>query len=252
MIDFSNQVVLITGSSRGIGRETAVLFAQQKAHVAIHYNRNQQAAQQTKEMLAGDNHLIVQANISQPDDVKQMIEQVVAHYGRLDVLVNNAAIYEEHPIDEVSYDEWQASWQRVIQTNLIGSANAMYCAAQQMIKQGGGRIVNVSSRGAFRGEPTGPAYGASKGGLNSLSQSMAKQLAKHNIFVNAIAPGFVETEMVTEHLGGPAGADIRNQSPLGRVAMPQEVAYTILFLASEQAKFTTGAILDINGASYFR
>ena len=121
-----------------------------------------------------------------------------------------------------------------------------------MIEQGNGRIVNVSSRGAFRGEPTGPAYGASKAGLNSMGQSLAKYLAPYNIFVGTVAPGFVETDMAKDFLDGPQGDAVRNQSPLKRVARPEEVAYTILFLASAGAEFLTGCIVDVNGASYLR
>jgi NAD(P)-dependent dehydrogenase (short-subunit alcohol dehydrogenase family) len=121
-----------------------------------------------------------------------------------------------------------------------------------MIEHGGGRIVNVSSRGAFRGEPEGPAYGASKAGLNSMSQSLAQRLAPHGVFVGAVAPGFVDTDMASRVLDGPNGDDVRAQSPLGRVAKPEEVAYAVLFLASEGSEFSTGTIIDVNGASYLR
>ena len=177
---------------------------------------------------------------------------MVEAFGGLDILVNNAGVFEEHPLAEVSYEEWQTRWRTVLDTNLVGVANLCYCAGQQMIQQGGGRIVNVSSRGAFRGEPLAPAYGASKAGLNAMSQSLAKYLAPYNIFVGVAAPGFVETEMAAEHLQGEQGEAIRQQSPLGRVATPAEVAYAVLFLASPGAEFMTGAILDINGASYLR
>ena len=120
------------------------------------------------------------------------------------------------------------------------------------LASGGGRIVNVSSRGAFRGEPDAPAYGASKAGLNALSQSLAQKLAPHRIFVGVVAPGFVETDMTTTHLAGEGGRAIRAQSPLNRVAKPEEVAHAALFLASEGAEFTTGTIIDVNGASYLR
>ncbi len=140
----------------------------------------------------------------------------------------------------------------VLDTNLIGPANLSYLAARHMIEQGGGRIVNVSSRGAFRGEPEGPAYGASKAGLNAMSQSLAKRLAPHNIFVGVVAPGFVDTDMAARYLDTPRGDEIRAQSPLGRVAKPEEVALAVMFLAAEGAEFTTGAILDVNGASYLR
>ena len=121
-----------------------------------------------------------------------------------------------------------------------------------MKREGGGRIVNVSSRGAFRGEPTKPAYGASKAALNSMTQSLAKALGKYNIFVAAVAPGFVDTDMAQETLTPVERAAIENDCPLKRIARPEEVAYSIAFLASERSAFSTGAILDINGASYLR
>jgi NAD(P)-dependent dehydrogenase (short-subunit alcohol dehydrogenase family) len=181
-----------------------------------------------------------------------MVEAVVRDFGRLDILVNNAAIFELHPIATVSYEDWQRAWRDTINTNLIGTANVTFCAAQQMIKQGSGRIVNVSSRGAFRGEPDAPAYGASKAGLNAMSQSLAQALAPHNVFVYVVAPGFVDTERVAWKVHGPDGDAIRSQSPMKRVARPDEVARTVLFLASEGTDFLTGCIVDVNGASYLR
>jgi NAD(P)-dependent dehydrogenase (short-subunit alcohol dehydrogenase family) len=136
--------------------------------------------------------------------------------------------------------------------NLFGPANLCYWAAQHMIEQGGGRIVNVSSRGAFRGEPDAPAYGASKAGLNAMSQSLAKALAPHGVFVCVVAPGFVETDMASSSLEGPEGDSIRAQSPLNRVARADEVARAVLFLSSEGTEFLTGCIVDVNGASYLR
>jgi NAD(P)-dependent dehydrogenase (short-subunit alcohol dehydrogenase family) len=121
-----------------------------------------------------------------------------------------------------------------------------------MMAHGGGRIINISSRGAFRGEPGKPAYGASKAGLNSLTQSLAVALAPHQIFVAAVAPGFVNTELAAEVLSGADGDAIRAQSPFNRVAEPQEVAHAVLFLASKGAEFSTGTIIDVNGASYLR
>ncbi len=251
-MDFTGKTVLVTGASRGIGEAIASQFAQHGARVAVHYNRQQAAAEQVRDSLSGTDHMIVQGDLADPAAISRMVNAVVAQYGRLDILVNNAAIYEDHPIAEVSYEDWQAAWQRVVDTNLLGIANTIYCAAQHMIRQGGGRIVNISSRGAFRGEPTAPAYGASKAALNSMGQSLAKALAPHNIFIGTVAPGFVETDMAQDFLQGPQGDFIRNESPLSRVAKPAEVAYVTLFLASVGAEFTTGCILDINGASYLR
>ena len=254
MMDFTDKTVLITGSSRGIGRAIAVQFANRGAQVAVHYNKNREAAQTTVKLLPGSSnkHIVVQADITKPDEVQRMVDVVVKAMGGLDILVNNAGIYEDHALEDVTYEEWQQHWQNILNTNLVASANAIYCAAQYMMRRGGGRIVNISSRGAFRGEPTAPAYGASKAAMNSMGQSLAKALAPHNIFIGTVAPGFVETDMAAPRLNGSDGDGIRNQSPLKRVAKPDEVAYAALFLASEGAEFSTGTIIDVNGASYLR
>ena len=252
MLEFTDQVVLITGSSRGIGRAIARLFAGQGARVAVHYHTNRAAAEETLRSLDGTGHILVQGDVTDPAAVAALVDEVMGQLGRIDVLVNNAAVYEDHPLAEVDYATWQASWRATIDANLIGPANMCYCVGRAMIAQGGGRIVNVSSRGAFRGEPTGPAYGASKAALNAMSQSLAKYLAPYNISVGVVAPGFVETDMAREALSGASGAEKRAQSPFNRVARPEEVAYAGLFLASAGAELMTGAIIDVNGASYLR
>lgn len=249
---FDNKVVLITGASRGIGRAIAHQFAERGARVAIHYHQNKTAVYETEAQLPGGPHAIFQADVADPVAVQQLVQAVVAQMGRLDILVNNAGIFVEHPLAQVDYATWQTAWQNTLATNLVGAANLCYCAGQVMIEQGNGRIVNVSSRGAFRGEPLAPAYGASKAGMNALGQSLAQYLAPHNIFVGTVAPGFVQTDMANDHLAGPGGQAIRQQSPLGRVAKPEEVAYAVLFLASDGAEFSTGTIIDVNGASYLR
>jgi NAD(P)-dependent dehydrogenase (short-subunit alcohol dehydrogenase family) len=251
-MNFDNKVVLITGAAQGIGRATAVRFAEAGARVIIHFNSNRAEAEKTLWSLEGESHSIVQADITNAIQAQEMVESVIRDFGRIDVLVNNAAIFELHQIATVSYEDWQRAWRKTIDTNLIGAANVMFCAAQHMIRQGGGRIVNISSRGAFRGEPDAPAYGASKAALNAMSQSLAQALAPHNVFVCVAAPGFVDTERVAWKVHGPDGDAIRNQSPLKRVARPDEVAQTVLFLASEGTDFLTGCIVDVNGASYLR
>ena len=251
-MNFQGKKVLITGASRGIGRATAIAFAEAGAQVAIHYHRQQEAAEQVRSLLAGNGHIVVQANVADPVAVEQMVTDTLTRFGQVDTLVNNAGIYFDHPLDRVNYQTWQAAWQQTINTNLIGAVNTAYCVAQHMIERRSGRIINVTSRGAFRGEPTANAYGASKAGLNAFSQSLAKHLAPYNIFVTAVAPGFVETDMARDTLDSPEGEAIRRQSPLNRVAYPEEVAHTILFLASDGAEFVTGGIIDVNGASYLR
>jgi len=251
-MDFSGKHVLITGGSRGIGKAIAKAFAKHGACVAISYNTNLQAAHETIDSLLGGPHLIIQADVSQPDSVKHLIDTVISKFGKLDIVVNNAGIINDLHIDKVDYATWQRSWKEILEINLIGPANISYCAIQYMMKNNGGKIVNVSSRGAFRGEPDCPAYGASKAGLNAMSQSLAQKLAKYNIFISVVAPGFVETDMTSEILSGPNGDEIRNQSPIGRVAKPEDVAQAVLFLAAEGSEYMTGAIIDVNGASYLR
>ncbi len=246
-MDFSGKKVLVTGASRGIGRAIATQFAAAGATVAVHYGNNEDAAKETLAQLTGDGHIIIKADMAQSNEVEAMVEATIEHLGGLDILVNNAGVYDEHKIAEVDYETWQFFWQKTLQVNLMGVANACWCAAQHMIDNGGGRIVNVTSRGAFRGEPVAPAYGASKAGLNSMSQSLAKALAPHNIYVTAVAPGWIETDMAQGYLDMGAA-----QSPLQRVGKPDEIAHAVLYLASGGSEFTTGAILDVNGASYFR
>ena len=249
---FSDKVVLVTGASRGIGREIARQFAERGGRVAIHYKQDADAASTTLDALNGRDHQIFQADLADPSAVQSLVDAVQQRMGKIDILINNAGIYEERPLTDVNYQEWQAHFQRLLSVNLLGPANLTYCVAQKMIGRGGGRIVNISSRGAFRGEPTAVAYGASKAGLNSMGQSLARLLAPHNIFIGTVAPGFVETDMAAERLAQADGDEIRNQSPLGRVAKPEDVAHVALFLASAGAEFATGCIVDVNGASYLR
>ncbi|MDP6628542.1 MAG: SDR family NAD(P)-dependent oxidoreductase, partial [Candidatus Marinimicrobia bacterium] len=215
-IDFTGKTILVTGASGGIGRAIAQAFAKANGNVIIHYNSNKSGAEDTLKSLSGNGHAIIQSNLSIPEAVKSMVYSI----GALDVVVNNAAVVEQFDFDALDYNQWQDVWDRTISANLLGPAYLMFCAAKAMQKNGGGKFVNISSRGAFRGEPKAPAYGASKAGLNALGQSMAQALAKDNIFVYTIAPGFVETDRVKDMIND----DIKAQSPLNRVAKPEEVA----------------------------
>ena len=244
--------ILITGASGGIGRAAAIECANKGARIGIHYNNNRARAEATRDALPGNGHQLYQCDIVDPESVNQLIDQVDEEFDGLDVLINNAGISQRHRIEDIDYATWQESWQRIIDTNLTGPSNLSFCAAKKMIARGGGRIVNVSSRGAFRGEPLMPWYGASKAGLNAMGQSLAQALGPSGVFVYTVAPGFVETEMARAILASKEGETIRNQSSIGRVAQPDEVAKTIGFLALEAPEFMTGCIVDVNGASYLR
>jgi NAD(P)-dependent dehydrogenase (short-subunit alcohol dehydrogenase family) len=225
-------------------------FAESGDRVAVHYSSHRDYALEVCASLPGEGHLVTQADIADPDVVLRMVTEVAHALGSIDVLVNNAGVIEPHPILETSYERWQQAWSRTLAVNLTGAANVTWCALRHM--GAGGRIVNVASRGAFRGEPQQPAYGASKAALISFGQSLARALGPRGIAVTAVAPGFTETDMATAALEGEHGRARRAESPLGRVATPQEVAAAVHYLASPQAELASGTVLDINGASHLR
>ncbi|MQA81903.1 MAG: SDR family oxidoreductase [Streptosporangiales bacterium] len=248
----AGRAVLVTGGSRGIGRAVAEAFAERGDRVAVHYRSNPDLAEEVRGALPGDGHVVVRADIADPDAVRRMVDEAAEGLGGLDVLVNNAGMHVDHPIESTDYDAWQAAWSTIIGTNLLGAANVTWCAVRHLRQRPGARIVNVSSRGAFRGEPVSPAYGASKAALNSFGQSIAQALAPLDIVVSAVAPGFVETDLGMGGLDAEKAAGRRAQSPFGRVAYPAEIAAAVVWLASPEAQWASGAILDLNGASYLR
>ncbi|HMQ46770.1 MAG TPA: SDR family NAD(P)-dependent oxidoreductase [Saprospiraceae bacterium] len=247
---FSGQRVLITGSSRGVGRACALAFAAAGAKVVIHYHQDENAAHRTLEEMPGNGHLCLQANLEDPHSAHLLVQEAHTSLGGLDILVNNAGIFLPHAMDQLPFDEWLTLWQRTLAVNLTAAATCAYTAAEYMRQQGHGKIINIGSRGGYRGEPGQPGYGASKAGLHAMSQSMAQALGSYGITVHAVAPGFIETAMARPHLQGAAGDAVRAQSPLNRVATVQDVAHAVLFLASPEAAFSTGCVLDLNGASY--
>ncbi|MBT3209244.1 MAG: SDR family oxidoreductase [Bacteroidetes bacterium] len=251
-MNFNGKNILITGGSRGIGKACAIAFSRLGAKVAINYKSDKKAAEQTLSEMEGDDHFAIKADVSKDKDLQKLFSEYESQFEKIDILVNNAGIYKYHPIDEVDFSEWKKLWKETIDVNLIASANLCFWASQKMIKNGGGKIVNVSSRGAFRGEPKNPAYGASKAGLNSMSQSLAKALAKYRIFVGVVAPGFVDTDMGNTALSESEKMKLIEELPMKRMATAEEVAHAVLFLASDGAEYTTGTIIDVNGASYLR
>jgi NAD(P)-dependent dehydrogenase (short-subunit alcohol dehydrogenase family) len=248
----SRRSVLITGGARGIGAAIAKEFAQAGDQIAIHYVSSKSDAEAVCASLPGDGHITAQAELRDPEAIRLMVEEVAKKFGKIDVLINNAGVFVDHPIETTTYEEWQAAWSQTLGVNLIGAANVSWCALRHMPKNGTSRIVNIGSRGAFRGEPLSPAYGASKAAIVAFGQSIARALAPMQIGVTTLAPGFVESEMASRLLDGPEGPGIRAQSPFNRAARPEELAKAVYFLASPDSEWASGAVLDFNGASYLR
>ncbi|PPK69039.1 SDR family oxidoreductase [Actinokineospora auranticolor] len=245
--------ILVTGSSSGIGAAVARAFAEYGDRVAIHYFSGAERAELVRAALPGGGHITVGADLADPAAVPGLVEATVEGLGGVDVLVNNAAVITQAQPPTMPYDEWVKAWQDVLAVNLLGAANVSHQVIARMLAQGtGGRIINVGSRGAFRGEPGHAAYGASKAALHAMGQSLAVALAPHGIAVTSVAPGFVETDRVADRLSGTQGEHIRAQSPFNRVATPEEIAAAVLYLASPEALWASGTIIDLNGASYLR
>ncbi|MBF6328111.1 SDR family NAD(P)-dependent oxidoreductase [Nocardia transvalensis] len=239
--------VLVTGASRGIGRAIASAFAENGDRVAVHYSSRREEAEKTLAGLAGAGHVLVGGDVATPDGAAAVVAQAVEALDTVHVLVNNAAVNLPHPLPSTDYEQWQQVWRQTVDVNLLGTAHVSYCAARHMIERGvPGRIVNVGSRGAFRGEPDHPAYGATKAAAQAMGQSLAVSLAPYGIAVASVAPGFVATERVADRLTD----EVRSQSPFGRVAEPAEIAAAVRYLASAEAVWSSGAVLDVNGASY--
>ncbi|TSB19012.1 SDR family NAD(P)-dependent oxidoreductase [Streptomyces benahoarensis] len=244
-----SRAVLVTGASRGIGRAVAERFAAHGDRVALHYGTREEAARKTLAGLHGSGHVLVRGDLATPEGAAAVVDAAVDGLGGVDVLVNNAAVNRPHPAATTSFDEWRDAWREIVDVNLLGAAHVSHRAARNMIDRAvSGRIVNIGSRGAYRGEPDHPAYGASKAALHALGQSLAVHLAPYGIAVASVAPGFVATERVADRLT----EDVRGQSPFGRVAEPAEIAAAVLHLASPEAAWSSGTVLDVNGASYLR
>jgi len=251
------RTVLVTGASGGIGAAVARRFADAGDRVAVHYAVNRAGARQTLDSLPGDGHVLVAGDVGDPDQAHQVVATAIEQLGALDVLVCNAAVAptpaNRHVIGETSYAQWSSTFREMVAVNLLGAANLAWAFATPLIERGApGAIVNIGSRGAFRGEPEHPAYAASKAGLHALGQSLAVALAPHAISVASVAPGFVATARQFEKLAGAEGDALRAQSPFGRVGTPEEIAAAVFWLASPEAAWSSGAILDANGASYLR
>jgi NAD(P)-dependent dehydrogenase (short-subunit alcohol dehydrogenase family) len=246
----------VTGASRGIGAAVAQALAAAGHRVAVHAGRDTASADQVRDALPGDGHLVVTGDLTLPDVCARVVAEVVDGLGDLDVLVNNAGVFTAHPIDGTGYAQWQQAWRYTLDLNLLAPANLSWLTVEHLLHRqrgpGGGRLISVGSRGAYRGEPVTAAYGASKAALHAMAQSLAVALAPHGIIAAAVAPGFVATDMARAVLDGPDGDAVRAQSPFGRVAAPAEIASAVAWLATDAPEWVSGTVIDVNGASYLR
>jgi 3-oxoacyl-[acyl-carrier protein] reductase len=249
-LDLTGKVALITGGSRGIGAETARSIAAAGGHVIINYRRSEDEANALVQEIGG-NAIAICADVADPAALETMIDDVVAAFEKIDVLVNNAAVFEYNPFDGDDYAAWQKGWRRTFDLNVFAAANAAWLAMRAMRRSGGGKIINVASRAAFRGEIEFADYGASKAALVNLTRSIARACARDNIVASCVAPGFIETEMAKPELEKNR-EEILRQIPLGRVGSTADVANVILFLASPMADYLNGVTIDINGGSWFQ
>lgn len=238
---FQNKVVIITGSSRGIGKATAILFAKEGAKVVVNCERRSAEAQKVVETIGISNAFFIQANVSKENDVKRLVSKSIKKFGKVDVLVNNAgAIFRP--------GDWKSdleTWRKTIDTDLTSAWLMTKEVAPIMLKNGSGSIVNLVSVYGFLGSAAVLAYTSAKGGLITMTKSFAKELAP-TIRVNAIAPSNVMTDM-TKGAGKELIESFRQQTPLKRIAEPDEIAKAILFLASDDASYITGEILVVDG-----
>jgi 3-oxoacyl-[acyl-carrier protein] reductase len=241
------RVVLVTGASRGIGRGIAEAFAEPGWHVVINFHSGRQAAEETAEAVAargGEAHL-KPFDIADPEAVKEAFKEVTDQLGRLDVLVNNAGITRDNVFPRMKLTEWDD----VMNTNLRGAFLCCQAAVKPMMRQRFGRIVNITSVVGVTGNPGQANYSAAKAGLIGLTRSLAREFVSRNITVNAVAPGYIETEM-TANLPEKAREALLGQIPAGRVGKPEEVGLAVRFLASEGAGYITGQVLHVNGGMH--
>jgi 3-oxoacyl-[acyl-carrier protein] reductase len=250
MISLAGKAALITGGSRGIGAAAVKLFAQAGADVMFNYNKAKDAAHQI-EQEAGRHGTRVEAfkaDVSRHADNKKLVDQCIARLGRLDILVANAGIWniEDLPIEKMT----EKQWDEMIRINLKSVYSIVHFSVPQMIKQKGGKIIPISSTAGQRGESFHTHYGASKGAIISLTKGLSTELARYNILVNSVAPGWVATDMSNPVLDTKGGQKMAAAAiPLGRPATAEEIAGPILFAASDLANFMTGEVINVNGGS---
>lgn len=242
--------VLLTGGSRGIGTAAVRALHADGHRIVFTYNREAARAQRICDDL-GDGVFAERCDIADHDALPGLVQRAISRLGSIDVLVNNAATFDENPFFGNDYAAWRKGWERTFDVNVFGAANLSFLVMQHMRERGKGKIVNIVSRAAHRGELTFADYGASKAALTNLTKSIARSCAKDGIVAIAIAPGFIETDMAAADLET-RGDELAAEVPLGYVGKPEEVAGIIAFFASDAANYANGATIDVNGGSYVR
>ena len=246
MFSLKDKVAVVTGASQGIGRDTALALSEAGAKIAVAARNEQKLASLVQEIVAaGGEALAVKMDVADAEQIKAGFKSILEKYGRLDILVNNAAITRDGLALRMKQEDWDA----VIRTNLTGAHLCIQAVMHTMMRARTGRIINISSVVAQTGNAGQANYVAAKGGLVGLTKAIAIEMASRNITVNAIAPGFIETPM-TEVLGDKVKEELKTRIPLGRMGTPRDVAAAIVFLASDEASYVTGHVLDVNGGMY--
>jgi len=247
MIDLTGKSVLVTGGARGIGRACCLMLARAGASVAVNYRVESPSANLLVEEIetAGGEAFSLAADVSKREDAEMLVDETVARFGSIDILVNNAGIWKRSPIEEMSDGEWD----EMIRVNLTGTFNCIRAAVPPMKEARSGRIISISSTAGQRGEAFCSHYAATKGALISLTKSLAVELAPYGILVNCVAPGWTVTDMTRDDLLGSRRESILQTIPLARAATAEEVAGSVVFLASELATFVTGEVLNVNGGA---
>ena len=244
-MDLKGRVAIITGASRGIGRATAISLARAGAAVIVNFSQNETAAEEVKKNIEdfGGSAVTVRADVTDYSQCEALVQSAIDHFNRIDILINNAGITRDNLLIRLKTEEWQ----EVINTNLTGVYNCCRAALRPLLKQkSGGRIINVASVAGIYGNSGQSNYAAAKGGVIAFTRTLAKELGSRNITVNAVAPGFIETEM-TDVLGDQVKAQALSRIALGRFGRPEDVAEVILFLALS-AGYVTGQVIAVDGS----
>ncbi len=244
-MNLQGKAAVVTGAAKGIGRMIAIALAEDGADLVITENVSSAADTAKKIETIGRKALVVKADVSNPEDAGRVIESCIENFGKIDILVNNAGINRDTLILRMKKEDWDS----VIGVNLTGTFNCTKTAAKYMIKQKGGRIVNITSIVGAMGNPGQANYAASKAGIIGFTKSVARELASRNITVNAVAPGYIVTDM-TEKLPDNAKTELTKLIPMERFGTPEDVAHCVSFLVSEKASYITGQVIHVNGGMY--